>query len=110
MLGDISPALDKDVFASRVLERGQDGAFMMSVGATSVASDLDDDLVLFTSDTWLDTDIRLLLDDIHDGNLSDMDPADVESLFASSATAGRPKGVTAEFLSKIWRIDIPTAK
>ena len=58
MLGDISPALDKDVFAARVLERGQDGAFMMSVGATSVDSDLDDELVLFTSETWLDTDIR----------------------------------------------------
>ena len=91
----VSSVLDPATLASSLSERGEIGRFMASIGSTN-AVDCD---YLFDIAESLDTNEPVCIGEI------DLDP-----FFVSSAHADRPKGVSAEQLSKVWRIDLETAK
>ena len=86
--------------------RNEHGQFAMNIGATSIFDQtyLDDDDSKDTSD-----DDVISLDDSED----DFDPMEldddtndtlIDNFMASTAQAGKSKGVNPKHLSKIWRI------
>jgi hypothetical protein len=90
-LQDLDPALVVSTLASTLSERGSLGQFCASIGATEAHFDP----VLFPD---------LVKDDI---NL--MGQLDLDEYMFSSTEATNTRGVSAEHLSKVWRIDMPTA-
>jgi len=95
VLGSISSVLDPSSLASALSERGEIGRFMASIGSTNAV----DCEYLFDIADGSDTNEPICIGEI------DLDP-----YFVSTAHAERPKGVSAEQLSKVWRIDLETAK
>jgi len=91
----VSSVLDPATLASSLSKRGEIGRFMASIGSTN-AVDCD---YLFDIAESLDTNEPVCIGEI------DLDP-----FFVSPAHADRPKRVSAEQLSKVWHIDLETAK
>ena len=91
----MSVTLDPNSFASAIDEQGIHGRFKCSIGSTNTCSgqyllDVHNDEVETEENNMLEYDIDFFsIDAMH---------------------ADPPKGVNAEHLSKVWRIDLETAK
>ena len=105
----ISPILDPVLLSEALEERAAAGRFAMSVGSTNACFD------------------EYLFDEIEDrgekpfrlqGSSKTMDLLRVhkdldsyeQNFYAGAAHAEPPKGVSAQYLSKIWKIDLDSAK
>ena len=110
-----------------MLDQDLDAKFKASIGATHPCTSdypLDNDTVTTAYEMESDDDSIepvTVEEDTNDNseedeNLRDYrelqyaDEATLDAYFASSAIAGKPTGVTPEHLSKVWRIDLDTAK
>ena len=100
ILSSVSNTLDVATFANTVSNAAATSKFKVSVGSTSmIPPDEEDDL-------WSDSDepISMMVD------LNDLEGS-VRILEAELSAVGQAaKGVTAEHLSKVWSIDLDTAK
>ena len=96
--------------------RNEHGQFAMNIGATSILDQtyLDDD---DSQDD--DVDDETSMDDLLDSSEDDFDPKELDddtnealldNLMASTAQAGKSRGVDPKHLSKIWRISHEDAK
>ena len=97
-------------------EQSIDAHFMASIGTTTPRKKefpLDDVTVVTVEETD-EEDSGGTSDEESDSesssNVSLSDEADVEAFFASAVHAGKLKGIDAETLSEVWRIDLETAK
>ena len=116
-------AIDPYELCSMMAERHEDTKFMEAVGATYPYKGKEhfDDIAVETVESKEDTET----DDNDDSDNSSMSDTESESetesihfsdeealdaFMVSAAHAGKPKGVSAEHLSKIWRIDLESAK
>jgi hypothetical protein len=91
------------------------GKFQSAIGSTNASSSeylMDDDA---TQDTEATTDdeesvdtAANLMDTIYDDAISGT--LDLDDVMVSAAHASRPTGITAEQLSKTWRIDLDAAE
>ena len=113
---------------SLMIEKGYDAKFKASIEATHPCTSdhlFDNDTVTTAYETESDSDSDSMVEpvtvddaleskeDEFTRDLRDMQCADEETLdafMASSAIAGKPTGVTPEHLSKIWKIDLESAK
>ena len=90
--------------------RTEHGQFAMNIGATNILDhaylDDDDD----DSQASNDDDENSLDDPEAESDLMNMVEDDLDDLMASTAQAGRPRGVDPKHLSKIWRISHEDAK
>ena len=120
----VQQAIDPYELCALMVSRGIDGQFMATVGATypTKKNYLFDDV----TDTTYDTSDEESNDSASETNGSEnddlvdtgsenttIDPEDEEQLdafMASAAHGGKPKGISPETLSKVWRIDLETAK
>ena len=86
------------------------GKFAMNTGATNILDqaylDNDDD----DSQASNDNDENSMDDPEAESELMDMVEDDLDDLMASTAQAGKPRGVDTKHLSKIWRISHEEAK
>ena len=105
VLSSISIIYDPVQLYDKLLERRDIGTFAATIGSTTVGSNSpyvsDEDQSKIDSENDPIDQFDLNDYDIH---LDDM----VSAL--GSTTASKPTGVTAEHLSKIWKIDVPTAE
>ena len=96
--------------------RNEHGQFAMNIGASSILDQtyLDEDDSIDTDD-----DDETSMDDQLDSSEDDFDPMELENdtnealldnLMASTAQAGKSRGVNPKHLSKIWRISHEDAK
>ena len=87
--------------------RTEHGKFAMNIGATSILDQayLDDD----DSQARNDADENSMDDPEDDFELMDLDD-DLDNVMASTAQAGKPRGVDPKHRSKIWRISHEDAK
>ena len=99
VLPSVSNTLDIATFANAVSNAAATSKFKVSVGSTSVIPPDEDD------DLWSDSEpISMMVD------LNDLE-ASFDSLEARISAVGKAaKGVSAEHLSKVWSIDLDTAK
>ena len=108
VLGGVTKTLDPVLFAESLSERRDVGAFASSIGATSIS---DYPYLVPDEDT---TVTEPMTDDEDDFDLGDPMSFEEEDLYeffqASGTTASQTSGVSPEFLSKIWRIDVKDAK
>ena len=90
--------------------RTEHGKFAMNIGAINILDhaylDDDDD----DSQASNDDDVNSLDDLEAESDLMDMVEDDLDDLMASTAQAGKPRGVDLKHLSKIWRISHENAK
>ena len=99
VLSSVSNTLDVATFANAVSNAAATSKFKVSVGSTSmIPPDEEDDL-------WSNSEpISMMVD------LNDLE-ASLTSLEAQLSAVGKAaKGVSAEHLSKVWSIDLDTAK
>ena len=119
IMADISPILNLETLASRLQDRVDLGKFQMAIGSTT----LTDDGFLFgddTNDDFSDVDgaddedsddemsPSELLSQVLDGAVSG--EIDLDEVMASATHARIRKGIDAQHLSKVWRIDLETAQ
>ena len=116
VLGSIASSLDPLVFHEALLEAQNVAKFATSIGATTVTAGAEEE--------WQresDGDFEMKMDEAADDDgppsddITDLHLEGDEELMdyfaAGSTTSSRPKkGVSAEYLSKIWRIDLKDAK
>ena len=121
----VNKAIDPLDLSAMIVSKGIDAQFMATVGATRprMKPYLFDDVTVTATDTS-DEESNSDSDSDSNGNENDdletlrsenttIDPEDEEQLdaFMASAThGGKPKGISPETLSKVWRIDLETAK
>ena len=116
VLCSVSSILDPDTLCSLLCERGNIGRFQSSIGSTNVSKTnyLQEDTVVETvSET--DSDTEEDDEDPSDDFIRTMDgpllaEVDFDEFMASAAHAKPRRNTTAEHLSKVWRIDLETAK
>jgi hypothetical protein len=115
VLCSVSTILDPNEMCSRLCEKADVGRFKMSIGSTNVTnseylqvetvsetestSDQEEDTSMGLSDDFFDTISDPLLAEI-----------DLDEYMASAAHAKPRRNTTAEHLSKVWRIDLETAR
>jgi hypothetical protein len=116
-------AIDPYELCSMMAKRLEDTKFMAAVGATYPykGKELFDDITVETVESEEDTET----DDNDNSDNSSMSDTESESetesihfsdeealdaFMVSAAHAGKPKAISAEYLSKIWRIDLESAK
>lgn len=116
-VADISPVLCEQTFCSRLIARNELSQMMCSIGSC----DANDDTTLF-GDIPTSPGDEIELQDLDDEAIMDhifasvtngtIDLEDVPLKEAQvSSTYARPKeGLDAQHLSKVWSIDLPTAK
>ena len=93
VLNEVSPTLDPVAFADALIENATIGHISSAMGSTAP----------FLNDILFD-------DDDLCGKQQD-EEIDMDAFFSSSSTtASQPKGITAEKLSKVWKIDLEEAK
>jgi hypothetical protein len=93
-LQDVDPALVASTLASTLSERASVGQLCASIGATEAHLD------------------AVLFPDLVEDNINLMGQLDLdkyEYILSSTAEVTNTRGVSAEHLSKVWRIDMPTA-
>ena len=103
VLAGVTTTLDPVLFSESLQERRNAGAFAASIGSTTTT---DGPYLIPEDESIADLDIDLDVTDpmsFENGELLDF-------FSASGTTASKPKGVSAEFLSKIWRIDVKDAQ
>ena len=93
VLCEVSPTLDPLNFADALIENATLGHISSAMGSTAP----------FLGDVLFDKDDLI-------GNRPSGEIDENEFFSASSTTASRPKGVSAEKLSKVWKIDLDEAK
>ena len=108
-----STLVDQDLY-DRLQARADLGRFQASIGSTNVSNDdylesSDEEVDSQSNDTpdeEADDDDLLdsLFDEVRQGEI------DLDTIFVSATHAGRPKGIDAAHLSKVWRIDLDAAK
>ena len=110
-LAGVSPVLVDEMLYEGLERRNQDGEFMMSIGSTDVGTE-DSSLLLNEIENNSIIDESELFDSILEGQveIGDGDADDLDELMISSINAESTTSVSPEHLSKIWRIDIPTAR
>ena len=90
--------------------RTEHGQFAMNIGATNILDqaylDEDDD----DSQVSNDDDENSMDDPEAESELMDLEEDDLDDLMASTAQAGKPRGVDPKHLSKTWRISHEDAK
>ena len=89
---NVSPILDAPTLSQLLQDRATCGKFAMSIGST----DVHEDNYLFNDSNIPDT--------------SENSDKILDEIMISATHAMPPKGVTAQDLSKVWRIDLATAK
>ena len=100
---EISPIYDHDRLADALQDLTLTSNIKMSIGSTTVGGTY---LIECTEDDAtepLDDECQVMM------NLEENDDA-IESFMSSAAHARQRRNITPEYLSKVWRIDIPTAK
>jgi hypothetical protein len=90
-LHDIDPALVESTMASTLAERANHGQLCASIGATTAHLD------------------ATLFPDLIEDDINTMGQLDLDEYMLSSTEATATCGVSAEHLSKVWRMGIPTA-
>jgi uncharacterized protein (DUF342 family) len=118
ILADISPILNDESLYERLLARSNLGNFKVSIGSTNATESeflVEDEAS--TSSASTDTDMEVETVEEEDEHILDnlfvivtKGEVDLDEIMVSAAHAGKPKGIDAEHLSKIWRIDLKTAK
>ena len=98
ILSSVSNTLDPVYFADALVNNAAASHLKMSVGATSALPPDDDD------NLWCDEPCFITID------MNDLDGMEDDIEAQISATGGKAKGVSPEHLSKIWSIDLETAK
>ena len=98
-----------------MIDRNLDAQFMASIGSTSAChrKHVLDDTTVVTMETTDEEASDSEEDNSEDESDFELDPDDEDALDAfmsSAAHAGKPKGISAEQLSKVWRIDLATAE
>jgi hypothetical protein len=88
-------------FENKVCNAAAISDFKMSIGSTTAIPPIKDDL--FRSSP---VSFQVDLDDLE----SMMEDISASSADIKATMAGRPNGVTAKHLSKVWKIDVKTAK
>lgn len=116
VLAGVSPLLDDAALYKRLAARSDLGKFQASIGSTDVTSSPyvwdDDDATTDPStssenDSTSDSD-QALFESVYDGIVSG--EIDFDTFTASAAHARKPRGVNAEHLSKVWKIDVESAR
>ena len=114
MFSEISPLLNPETLCSRLKGRAEIGKFQCTIGATTVNDNIPDlmsessDDLSSTSSVVSDDDLDQWMDEIIGESLEGH--IDLDDIMVSAAHVSPRKDVDAEHLSKIWRIDVETAK
>ena len=126
-LANVSPIYDDQSLHQLLEERGETGRMSCAIGATTVPNsdtifghddpadkpdtsddDSDVDISDAESDSSQSSTLSDILDKLYDESLSGQ--VDLDEIMVSATHANPRKGVDAEHLSKIWRIDLETAR
>ena len=104
-LSSVSSVLVEPLLAMRLEERTEHGHEAMAIGSTMVG---ESEYILdgreeeeMTDETSLDGENSITSGDI---NLDETDRMDLDEFFMSAVQVGKPRGLDAEHLSKVWRI------
>jgi hypothetical protein len=119
-LADISPILNDESLYERLLARSNLGNFQVSIGSTNATESkflVEDEASTSSASTDTDMEVETVEDEEDEHILENLfvsvtkgEVVDLDEIMVSAAHAGKPKGIDAEHLSKIWRIDLKTAK
>ena len=109
----ISPTLDYELLYESLWDRAEIVKFNSSIGSTNGTTrqflvDDDTEETEPSTDDDLSVDSTYMLDDLY----AEATKVNIhfDDIMISSAHASRPKGIVALHLSKIWRIDLDSAK
>ena len=117
VMAGISPLLCSETLSERLLARAEIGKFQESIGATTaligaylVQEEVEDDSAISDSveSDSEESDVGVLLEQILDESINGQ--LDLDAVMASAAHARPRMDVDAEHLSKVWRIDLESAK
>ena len=103
-LSSVSSVLVEPLLAMRLEERIEHGHEAMAIGSTMVGGSeyiLDGREEEMTDETSLDGENLITSGDI---DLDEADRMDLDEFFMSAVQVGKPRGLDAEHLSKVWRI------
>jgi hypothetical protein len=113
ILAGISPCLDDQTLYAKMAARANLGKFKSAIGSTNATDStylMDDDSSQSTTDDVeseiedSEVEMNKLYDDVVGGNV------DLDDIMVGATHASKPTGITAEQLSKTWRIDMETAE
>jgi hypothetical protein len=119
LLGAVSPIYDDMALYERLSARLDLGKFQASIGSTDapgneyLIDDYEDNATNPSTDVSDDEESEeenddRLLDEIYEGSVRG--EIDLDEHLVSAAHAGRHGGIDAEHLSKVWKIDLDSAK
>jgi hypothetical protein len=110
ILTEISPILDDKTLCELMHKRADLGRYQSAIGSTNASSSqyLFDTLSAVENELPRTDDEGALIDWLHEGAVNGT--LDLDAVMASSAHARQSRGVDAEHLSKVWRVDIDTAR
>ena len=117
---EINPTLNDERLCQRMEEVSNLSKFKMTIGATTMFNGMSDDEMLTLLDQDYDSDSDSETEDDHnsDDKEDDLDKLykqslegqmDLDEMFISATHADKAKGVSAEQLSKTWRVSIDDA-
>ena len=116
VLAGISPILDDQTLYERMQARSNLGKFQVSIGSTnatkseflveddSSTTSTDDDMMVETVEEDDEQTLDNLFEHVTKGEI------DLDEIMVSAAHASKSKGIDAEHLSKVWRIDLKAAE
>ena len=116
VLGEVSPILDDQVLYQRLQARSTLEKFQMSIGSTNAT---ENKFLYREEEEPNDTDSAMSIESTEENDEEILDglfvsatkgEIDLDSIMISATHAGKPKGIDAEHLSKVWRIDLEAAQ
>lgn len=115
-LSSISPMLDDTLLCQRLNQRSEISSMMASLGSTNARNSrylFDEENPEDNTDAINNDDLNPPTDDEFMNNFQESikrGDVDLDEIMASGISAGKSRGVKAEHLSKIWKIDVDTAR